>query len=120
MAPAVTLTGTGAIVLLVVAAAVGAVIDTLLGPALGAATAIMLAVGVLAAAWLVRRRNLISVVIAPPLVYLLVAVATLLVTSDLGVTAAGVAASLVYGFPAMAIATMLGVAVAAIRHVAGR
>ncbi len=120
MAPWVTLTGVGAILLVIVAAAVGAVIDTLLGPALGTATAVMLAVGVLGASWLVRRGDLASVVIAPPLVYLLVAVATLLVSSDFGVTAAGVAAALVYGFPAMAVATMIGVVIASIRHIAGR
>lgn len=119
-APGMTLTGVGAVLLMVVAAALGAVIDVALGPSLGLATTIMLAVGAVAAAWLVRRRNLFWVVIAPPLVYLLIAVAALLLASGLGVTLTGLAAALVYGFPAMAIATVLGVVMASVRHVAGR
>lgn len=120
MAPGVALTGTGAVLLVIIAATLGAVLDILLGPALGTATTVMLAVGTAAAAWLVRRGNLLAVVIAPPLVYLLVTVATLLLTSDTGVTLTGLAAPLVYGFPAMAIATALAVLVATVRHVAGR
>ncbi len=106
--------------LLIVAGAVGALIDVLLGPALGTATTVTLAVGAVGATWLVQRCHLLSVVIAPPLVYLLLSVGVLLVTSDPGVTLTGLAATLVYGFPAMAIATALSVLVAAIRHVASR
>lgn len=120
MAPGVSLTGAGAVLLLLVAGALGALIDTLLGPGLGTATTIMLAVGALAASWLVRRTNRSSVVIAPPLVYLLLAAATLLLTSGVGLTPAALAASLVYGFPAMAIATGISVAVTAGRQLAGR
>ncbi len=120
MAPGVTLTGAGAVLLMTGAGALGAATDILLGPALGTATTIMLAVGTVVAAWLVRRRNLLSVVIAPPLVYLLLIVAALLLASDIGVTLTGLAAALVYGFPAMAIATTLGVLVASGRHVAAR
>lgn len=120
MAPGVTLTGVGAVLLMIAAAALGAVIDILLGPALGTATTILLAVGTLAATWLVRGCNLVSVVIAPPLVYFLLAVLTLLLSSDLGVTPTRLAAALVYGFPAMAIASAVGIAVASARHVAGR
>lgn len=120
MAPHLTLTGIGAILVMVVAATLGTVTDLLLGPGLGTATMIMLAVGATVAAWLVRRRNLFSVVIAPPLVYLLLTVVTTLLTSDLGVLLTGLAAPLVYGFPAMAIATALTILVASIRQVAHR
>ncbi len=120
MAPGMTLTGVGAVLVMIVATALGAVIDILLGPALGIATTIMLAMGAVLAVWLVRRSSVFTVVIAPPLVYLLVGVATLLLASDIGVTLTSVAATLVYGFPAMAIASALGVAVACIRQVAGR
>lgn len=119
-APEVTLTGVGAVLLMVAAAAVGAAIDALLGPGLGTATTIMLGIATAAGAWLVRRANVASVVIAPPLVYLLLAVATLLLRSEAGVTLAGLAATLVYGFPAMAIATALGIVVVAFRRLAGR
>lgn len=119
-APGVTLTGVGAIVLLIVAGAIGAVIDVLLGPALGTATTLMLAVGAVGSTWLVQRCHLASVVLSPPLVYLLLSVMVLLLASDLGVTLTGLGATLVYGFPAMAIATVLSVLVASIRHITGR
>lgn len=120
MAPGVTLTGPGAVLLIIVAAALGAVIDLLLGPTLGIATTIMLAIGAVLAGWLVRRRDLFSVLISPPLVYLLITVVTLFLVSDLGLTLTGLAAALVYGFPAMAIATAFGVLVAGVRRAAGR
>lgn len=120
MAPGVTLTGVGAVLIMIVATGLGAVIDNLVGPALGTATAIMLSIGVLVAVWLVRRGNLSPVVLAPPLVYTLVAVVSLLLTSAYGLTAAGLATALVYGFPAMAVATGLGVLVALARRLAGR
>lgn len=106
--------------LLIVAGAIGAVIDVLLGPALGTATTIMLAVGAVGSTWLVQRCHLASVVLSPPLVYLLLSVVVLLLASDLGVTLTGLGATLVYGFPAMAIATVLSVLVASIRHITGR
>jgi hypothetical protein len=120
MTRGVTLTGAGAVLLMIVSACLGAVIDLALGPALGTTTAIMLAVGAVVAAWLVRRGAFLSVVTAPPLVYLLLAVATLLLNSDLGLTLTGLAAALVYGFPAMLIATALGLLVAALRRGTGR
>jgi len=119
MAPGLTLTGVGALLLLVGFGALGAVIDLLLGPVLGTATLVLLPTGTLAAGWLVRRGNLTTVLVAPPLVYLLLVVATLLVSTP-GLGVAGVGAGLVYGFPAMAIATAVGIAVWALRRAAGR
>lgn len=119
LAPGLALTGVGALLLLVAFGALGAVIDLLFGPVLGTATLVLLPLGTLVASWLVRRRNLTTVLIAPPLVYALLVVSTLLVSAPgLGVT--GLGAGLVYGFPAMAIATALGVAIWALRQVTGR
>lgn len=114
----VTLTGAGAVLLLVAAGSVGAAVDLLFGPALGIATTVLLPVGAVAAAWLVRRSALFWVVVAPPLVYLLLVVTTLLVAAELTVTA--VAAGVVYGFPAMAIATAIAIAIGALRQVSRR
>lgn len=114
-----TLTGIGALVLLVVAGALGAAIDLLFGPGLGTATTVLLPIGALAASWLVRRSALFWVLIAPPLVYLGVLAGSLLLTTG-ALSLAALAAGLVYGFPAMAIATLVGVAVGALRQVTQR
>lgn len=117
--PGLSLTGTGALLLLLAAGAVGAVIDTLLSPALGTATTVLLAVGTLLASWLVRRSALFWIVIAPPLVYLVLVAGSLLAGAGV-VGLAGVAAGVVYGFPAMAIATVISVVVAAVRQLGHR
>lgn len=114
-----TLTGVGALVLLVVAGALGAAIDLLFGPGLGTATTVLLPIGALASSWLVRRSALFWVLIAPPLVYLGVLAGSLLLSTG-ALSPAALAAGLVYGFPAMAIATLVGVAVGALRQVTQR
>lgn len=111
-----TVTGVGAVLLLVVAGALGAAIDLVFGPALGTATTVLLPIGALVASWVVRRSALFWVIIAPPLVYLLL-VAGSLAVGDGELTPAAMAAGIVYGFPAMAVATAVSVAVGALRQV---
>lgn len=103
---------------MVLAGAVGAAVDLLFGATLGIATTVLLPVGATAAAALARRPALFWVLVAPPPVYLLLVVSSLLTTGDL--TVAAVAAGVVYGFPAMAIATVLAVAIGALRQVSRR
>lgn len=103
-----------------VATAVGIVVDVLTGPGIGIATTITLTVGTLLAALLVRRRDLRTVVIAPPLILAVLAVVGLAVLPDLTFSLAGVGVWLVYGFPAMATATLGAALVAALRLINGR
>ena len=103
-----------------VAGALGAFMDLLLGPVLGLGTLVMLAAGSVLACWLVRRRGLLTVVFAAPLVYLAVSAAAAALAPTLSFSAAGIAAGVVFGFPAMAVATALAVVIAALRQVTGR
>ncbi|CAN5699990.1 hypothetical protein BH18ACT7_BH18ACT7_25940 [soil metagenome] len=114
-----TLTGAGALLLLTLAGAAGATIDLLFGAGLETATMVLLPIGALAASWLVRRSALFWVLIAPPLVYLGVLAGSLLITTG-ALSLAALAAGLVYGFPTMAIASAVGVAVGALRQVTQR
>ena len=53
----------------------------------------------------VRRRDLLSVVLAPPLVFVAVAVVNVALAPSADLTLPGLATLLVRGFPTMAIAT---------------
>jgi len=101
------LTGVGAVLLLTGIAAVAGVLDVLAGSSLRLIFAIGLVLGALIASLLVRRRDLLMVVFAPPLVFVAAsAVAVLLGRGESGGTLIDLATSwLVFGFPAMAIAT---------------
>lgn len=114
-----TLTGAGAVVLLTLAGALGAIIDLLFGPGLGPATTVLLPIGALAASWLVRRSALFWILIAPPPVFLAVLAGSLLITAG-ALTLPALAAGLVYGFPAMALATAVGVAIMSLRQITRR
>lgn len=111
------LTGTGAVVLLAGVAGVAGVIDVVAGDALRLVFSAGLLLGAVLAAALVSRRDLLTVVFAPPLVYLAAsAVAVLLGRGEGGGDLIDAAASwLVYGFPTMAAATGAAAAVAGIR-----
>ncbi|HST66080.1 MAG TPA: DUF6542 domain-containing protein [Mycobacteriales bacterium] len=101
------LTGIGAVLLLAGIAAVAGVLDVLAGSSLRLIFACGLVLGAVVAAVLVRRRDLLMVVFAPPLVFVAAsAVAVLLGRGESGGTLIDLATSwLVFGFPAMAIAT---------------
>lgn len=115
-----TLTGPGAVLLLVGIAGVAGVIDIVAGDALRLVFSGGLVLGAVVAALLVSRRDLLTVVFAPPLVYLAAScVAVLLGRGEGGGDIVDAAASwLVYGFPAIATATGAAALVAGIR--AGR
>jgi hypothetical protein len=113
-----SLTGTGAVLLLTGISAVAGVLDVLAGSSLRLIFAAGLVLGALIASLLVVRRDLLTVVFAPPLVFLAAsAVAVLLGRGDAGGGLIDLATSwLVYGFPAMAIATGVAGVVALIRR----
>ncbi|HVD28864.1 MAG TPA: DUF6542 domain-containing protein [Mycobacteriales bacterium] len=112
-----TLTGTGAVLVMAGVAAVAGVVDVVAGDALRLVFSAGLVLGALVAALLVTRRDLLTVIFAPPLVYLVASgLAVLLGRGQAGGGLLDVAASwLVYGFPAMAAATGVAAIVAGIR-----
>lgn len=95
-------------------AAVGGVIDIFTGQGLRTLFAVCLAVGVAIAAFAVRRRQVLYVAFAPPLICLGLAMLNVLTTSY---SATGLTIDyLTRGFPAIAVATGVGFAIAAIRQ----
>ena len=112
-----TLTGVGAVLVMSGIALVAGVVDVLAGDALRLVFSGGLVLGALVAAVLVIRRDILTVVFAPPLVY--VAASALAVLLGRGNQSGGLldAATswLVYGFPAMAAATGVALVVAGIR-----
>ena len=113
-----TLTGVGAVLLLVGVAGVAGVLDVLAGSSLRLIFAAGLVLGTLLASLLVVRRDLLTVVFAPPLVFVAAsAVAVLLGRGETGGGLIDLATSwLVYGFPAMASATAVAVVVWLVRR----
>jgi hypothetical protein len=111
------LPGGAAVLLLAGVAGVAGVIDVVAGDSLRLVFAAGLVLGTLAAAVLIRRRDLPTVVFAPPLVYLAgSALAVLLGRGEQGGGLLDAAAGwLVYGFPAMAAATGVALVVAGVR-----
>jgi hypothetical protein len=112
-----TLTGAGAVALLAGVAGVAGAVDVVAGDALRLVFAAGLVLGSVLAALLVSRRDLLTVVFAPPLVFLAAsAVAVLLGRGEGGGDILDIATSwLVYGFPAIATATGAAALVAAVR-----
>jgi len=112
-----TITGTGAVLVMTAIAGVAGVVDVVAGDALRLVFSGGLVLGALVAALLVRQRDLLTVIFAPPLVYLVAsALAVLLGRGQAGGGLLDAAASwLVYGFPAMAAATGTAALVAGIR-----
>ena len=111
------LTGAGAVLLLAGIAGVAGVIDIVAGSALRLVFSAGLVLGTVLAALLVTRRDLLTVVFAPPLVYFVASlVAVLLGRGQGGGDIIDAATSwLVYGFPAIAIATGAAALIAAVR-----
>jgi hypothetical protein len=95
-----------------------ACLESLVGTGLGLITLVALAGATAAAALLVRRSDLVSVVVAPPLLYVVAASITTALFGSFNL--AGVATLLIRGFPAMAVGTGAGLAVALIRWAARR
>ena len=119
-----SLTGFGAVLLIVVTSMIGGCVDLLTGTGLRLALAIGLVLGSAVAAAVARRSSLLTVVTAPPLIFVLASLVSVIVAPG-GLGAAGKlydagAGWLVYGFPAMASATGIAVVVAGIRLAGGR
>ena len=119
-------TGTGRIRGVVAAVGVflvtlaGAAIDSFVGIGLGVITLGALLLSTAVAALLVRRRDLLTVVVAPPLVFVAVAALNIGLAPSATFTLPTVATLLIRGFPTMAMATGLAVVFAIGRLIARR
>ena len=98
----------------------GAAVDSYVGIGLGLVTLVALVSVTVIAMLLVRRRDLLSVLIAPPLVFVAVAGLNIALAPSASFNLPTVATLLVRGFPTMAIATGVAVVLGLIRLVARR
>jgi hypothetical protein len=94
--------------------------DSYIGLGLGMITLVALAAGTVVATLAVRRRDLLSVVVAPPLVFVAVALLNIGLAPSATLSLPTLATLLVRGFPAMAIATGAAVVLALFRLIARR
>ncbi|MBB3676478.1 NADH:ubiquinone oxidoreductase subunit K [Modestobacter versicolor] len=94
--------------------------DSYIGLGLGMITLIALTLGTAVAALVVRRRDLFSVIVAPPLVFVAVAVVNIGLAPSATLNAPTLATLLVRGFPAMGVATAVAVVISLGRLVAKR
>jgi hypothetical protein len=98
----------------------GAVDSFFMGMGLGLITLGCLVGSTVLAALMVRRRDLFSIVVAPPLVFMAVAAANIALAPSASFNLASMATLLVRGFPTMAIATGAAFVLALIRWAARR
>ena len=94
--------------------------DSYIGAGLGMITLVALTAGTAAATLVVRRRDLLSVIVAPPLVFVGVAIVNTVLAPSANLNAATLATLLVRGFPAMGIATAAAIALSLFRLVTRR
>ena len=97
-----------------------AAVDSFLGVGLGMLTLIALVAVTALAALAVRRRDLLSVVVAPPLVFLAVAVVNIGLAPSASFSLPTIATLLVRGFPSMGLATAVALALGLFRLAARR
>jgi Zn-dependent protease len=93
----------------------GAAVDSFVGIGLGTITLITLVGSTVLATLLVRRRDLLSMVVAPPLVFTAVAAVNIALAPSASANLATIATLLVRGFPTMAIATVVALVLALVR-----
>jgi hypothetical protein len=98
----------------------GAGIDSFVGIGLGLVTLGALVTVTAIASWVVRKRDLISVLVAPPLVFVTVAAFNIGLAPSASFNLPTVVTLLVRGFPTMAIATGVALVLALVRLAARR
>jgi hypothetical protein len=114
------LRGVVAVLMVLLVTLAGAAADSLIGVGLGTLTLIALVGSTVVATLLVRRRDLASVLVAPPLIFVAVAVADLAIAPSAHFSLTAMAPLLIKGFPAMGAATAAGLVLAVLRRAAGR
>jgi hypothetical protein len=115
-----SLRGFYAVVAVFLVTLAGGAIDSFLGVGLSTITLIALVGGTILATWLVRRRDLASMVIAPPLIFTVVAGVNIALAPSATFSLTTIATLLVRGFPTMAIATGAAVVLCLIRWASRR
>jgi hypothetical protein len=95
-------------------------LDSFLSSGLGLVTVVALTASSVVAALVTRRRDLLTVLVAPPLVYVIVAVVNVALAPSATLSLPSLATLLVRGFPAMGVATGAAVVVALFRLVTRR
>lgn len=115
-----TLRGIYAVVAVFLLTLAGGAIDSFLGVGLSTVTLVALVGGTILATWLVRRRDLFSMVIAPPLIFTAVAGVNIALAPSATFSLTTIATLLVRGFPTMAIATGAAVVLCLIRWASRR
>jgi uncharacterized protein DUF6542 len=119
-APGPRLRGAVAVLGIFLLTLVAAAADSYIGLGLGTITLVALTAGTVVAGLLVRRADLLSVVVAPPLVFVAVALANIGLAPSASLNLPTLATLLVRGFPAMGIATAAAVLVCLFRLVTRR
>ena len=97
-----------------------AAVDSFLSSGLGIISVVALTASTVVAALVTRRRDLLSVLVAPPLVYVVVAVVNVALAPAATLGLPAIATLLVRGFPAMGIATAAAVVISLFRLVTRR
>lgn len=110
-----TLTGLGAVAVIFVVTLVVATLESLLDIGLRTLTLIALSGSTLLAGLWVRRSDLATIVVAPPLAFAAVAALEIVLAPTLTFTPTVLASLLVRGFPAMIIATAIGLGICGYR-----
>jgi hypothetical protein len=114
------LRGVAAVIGVFLVTLAGAGIDSFVGIGLGLITLVALVASTVVATLLVRRRDLLSVVVSPPLVFVAVAATNIALAPSAHFNLATVATLLVRGFPTMAIGTGAAVVLGLFRLIARR
>ena len=98
----------------------GCAVDAFIGSGLGMITLVALLGSTAVATLTVRRRDLVSVVVAPPLVFVAVALINVAAAPSASLNLPTIATLLIRGFPAMALATGAAAVLALVRTAARR
>ncbi|GAB3300437.1 hypothetical protein GCM10027451_02720 [Geodermatophilus aquaeductus] len=98
----------------------GGAIDSFLGVGLGTLTLVTLVAATAVGTLLVRRRDLLTVVVSPPLVFVAVALVNIGLAPSASFTLPTLATVLIRGFPTMAVATGVALVLAIVRWAARR
>lgn len=107
--------GTLAVLSMFLVTLAGAGVDSFVGVGLGRVTLGALVAGTVLAVLVVRRRDLVSVLVAPPLVFLAVAAVNIGLAPSASFNLPTIATLLVRGFPTMGIATAVAVVLGLVR-----
>ncbi|MGR7025446.1 DUF6542 domain-containing protein [Geodermatophilus sp. URMC 62] len=114
------LRGTLAVLGVFVITLAGGAVDSFFGVGLGTLTLVTLVAATAVATLLVRRRDLLTVVVSPPLVFVAVAAVNVGLAPSASLSLPTIATVLIRGFPTMAVATVVALVVAVVRLAARR